>query len=81
MMGPKKLSEVKTEIRTAFANEGMDVESWLDEQMAKLKNGPKKQADSDVVEALNLILAGLRRSVATKTTRRPRPAAAGKKGR
>ena len=37
MIGEKKLKDVKTSIRDAFARSGVDVNKWLDDQMAKLR--------------------------------------------
>ena len=37
MIGEKKLQDVKASIREAFARKGVDVNRWLDEQMAKLR--------------------------------------------
>jgi hypothetical protein len=70
MMGNKKLSDIKAEIRAAFAKEGIDVETWLDLQMAKLQRGPSPNADA--LKSLRMIRNGLKRAVASRQRKRSR---------
>jgi hypothetical protein len=53
MIGNKTSRQIKSEIRTAFADKGIDVETWLDRQMAKLQKAPVR--DDGVLESLKLI--------------------------
>ena len=63
MIGTKKPSDIKAEIREAFAKKGIDVETWLDEQMAKMKAGPRREPG--VLESLRLMRNGLRDELPT----------------
>ena len=67
MMGTKTLSEIKAEIRHAFARKGMDVETWLDHQMAKVQRGPRP--DAGFVQSLRKVHDALRRALVDKSTR------------
>jgi len=68
MIGEKNLKDVKATIRDAFASKGVDVNRWLDEQMAKLR----RQREMSAVESLGLIRDGLRTDVAQKRPRKKR---------
>ena len=59
MMGEKTLSETKNEIRAAFAKKGTDVETWLDQQMAKLNRGP--HPDRAALETMRSLRNALQR--------------------
>lgn len=71
MIGNKTPKEIKAEIRAAFADKGVDVETWLDQQMAKLQKAPR-HAEEGVFESLKLIARALRREVAKKKARKPK---------
>jgi hypothetical protein len=66
MIGNKTSRQIKSEIRTAFADKGIDVETWLDRQMAKLQKAPVR--DDGVLESLKLIAEGLSAKVAKRKT-------------
>lgn len=59
MIGPKKLSEIKAELRAAFSKEGIDLEKWLDEQMAQVQHGPC--SDKDLQQTLAMLDNALKR--------------------
>ena len=67
-MGSRKLSEIRTEIRDAFAQKGIDVETWLDRQMAKVQRGPLPEPG--VEESLRLVCNALRTTAARKGSHR-----------
>jgi hypothetical protein len=60
MIGEKPLRKVKAIIRDAFAKKGIDVETWLDQQMAKLRRAP--QPSPRALETLHLLRDALRAS-------------------
>ena len=55
MIGPKKLSEVKKELREAFAAEFDDPIQWLEEQM-KVPGRTSKEGGLEVLQALKRVL-------------------------
>jgi hypothetical protein len=71
MIGEKKLKDVKAGIRDAFARKGVDVNEWLDEQMAKLRTKREKNA----MEPLELIRDSLRPDAARKKSNKRKPRA------
>lgn len=77
MIGEKSLNQVKGEIRDAFAKKGIDVETWLDQQMAKLKRGSKYHPVA--LDTLRLLREGLRTSGKTRASRRKAKKLNGKK--
>ena len=64
MMGEKTLREIKTELRDAFARKGIDVETWLDQQMAKLNRGPR--SDPSMAATLGQVQRALRMALDEK---------------
>ena len=64
MMGEKTLSDTKTEIRAAFAKKGIDVETWLDQQMAKIRRRPPSERAA--LESIRLVREGLRSTSKTQ---------------
>jgi hypothetical protein len=66
MMGNKKLSTIRDEIRTAMAKEHIDPIAWLDAEIsaAKRQNG----ADLEVLESLKRVLSDV-----PKANERKRP--------
>jgi len=70
MMGPKSLRQIKNEIRDAFAKKGVDVETWLDRQMAKIRNAPR--LDPQMVKALREVQHALRTALNGKKKRAPK---------
>jgi len=67
MMGSKKLSEIKAEIRDAFAKKGIAVEAWIDQQMQKLQHGPRR--NPNVAASLHKVLGALRNALKEKESR------------
>jgi hypothetical protein len=67
MMGSKKLSEIKAEIRDAFAKKGITVETWIDQQMEKVQRGPRR--DPNVAASLHKVLSALRGALKEKENR------------
>ena len=64
MMGEKTLREIKAELRDAFAKKGVDLETWLDQQMAKVQRGP--QSDAGMAAALGQAHRALRTALDEK---------------
>jgi hypothetical protein len=56
MMGPKKLSEIKGEIRRALAATGEDPIEWVEKRIAARKGPPP--GSIDVLESLRQFLEG-----------------------
>lgn len=57
MIGKKKLSTIRAEIRARIASEDFDVEHWFGEQLRKLNGHPP--ADPQDLESLNLVRQAL----------------------
>lgn len=75
MIGRQTLRETKAQVRHAFAKSGMDVEKWLDQQMAKLSREPKPTREA--VKSLRQIRDALRRHTPVRRNKqaaRKRPA-------
>lgn len=71
MIGKKKLSTIRAEIRERFVSQGFDVERWFGEQIRKLDGHPPP--DPQDVESLKLIrqaLAGAAKAAPKKGRRR-----------
>lgn len=71
MTGRQTLRETKAQVRRAFAERGLDVERWLDEQMRKLQREPPPAAEA--VKSLRLLRNALRRQ--TRATKKRKSAA------
>jgi hypothetical protein len=57
MMGSKKLSEIRRELKAAFSHEGGDPIQWLDERLRELAQEPEKDArSSEVLESLRRLI-------------------------
>jgi hypothetical protein len=70
MMGPKKLSTIRSELEAALAGTGQDPISWLEQRMGQLEKGRKPVRDE--IEVLQALL----RVLETSGRSRPRPARA-----
>jgi hypothetical protein len=68
MMGPKKLSEIREELRQHFAKDGRDPIDRLNE----LK-GEAPEA-KELIESLQRFIQGLRKPRRTPSPKQPRPA-------
>jgi len=65
MMGPKKLSTIRKELRQSLRKNGKDPIQWLDERMRALERAGASTAEAvDVLHALRRVLRS-----PTKTTR------------
>jgi hypothetical protein len=69
MMGNRKLSTIRNDLRKAMASEGSDPIVWLEQQIAKAK---REGRDDEVLESLKRVLdetpkkARRRRSIRSK---------------
>jgi hypothetical protein len=67
MIGNKKLSTIRQELKTAMKQEGKDPIRWLEDAIAR---GEANQANTDVLEAIQSVLkAKVRRGRRVKTKR------------
>lgn len=71
MIGQQTPREIKAQVRQAFAQRGVDVERWLDRQMARLNR--EVTPPPEAVESLGLIQAALRHQTSAKRTKRAAP--------
>ncbi len=67
MMGPKKLSEIREELKTAIAKTGDDPVSWLEAELQRLRT---RRPKVDPKELENLL--AVRDALATVQRTRPR---------
>jgi hypothetical protein len=73
MMGNKKLTTVRTEVRQAFAKTGIDADQWFAQQIRKLE----RRASSDQVEIETLrLLRDALAEAAQAAPKKPRRGAA-----
>ncbi|GEM_PF-1473305 len=82
MIGEKSLKEIKAEIRAALAKEGIDVDSWIEQQKARLQR--ESRPDPGAAKALQEVCRAIRSAVgpivsnrgkAKKSSRKKKPAA------
>jgi hypothetical protein len=63
MMGPKKLSTIRMELRQALAATGTDPIRWLEERMTSLEHqGAPTRDESEVLQSLRRLLEEPRKS-------------------
>jgi hypothetical protein len=74
MMGDKKLSEIRAELRAAFARDGFNPIASLDRRIRKLKKSPKS-AEAEL-RSLFLLRNALAQVVEDKPPKRARPSRA-----
>lgn len=65
MTGRETLRETKGQVRQAFADEGLDVERWLDEQMTKLNRESPPAAEA--IRSLQLLRNSFRAEKKSKS--------------
>ena len=64
MMGRKKLSTIRRELRAAFGKTGEDPIQWLAQRIRQLENEPEPARDD--IEALQALLRELENAVRSK---------------
>ncbi len=57
MMGPKKLSTIRQELRQAILNTGNNPIEWLDERIRALEQAGKPADSAEVLQSLRRLLA------------------------
>jgi hypothetical protein len=73
MIGRKKLSTVRQEVRDAFVKSGHDPILWLDREIKRLEKQPRRAGDACQIETLTLLRDALAEGGKRAAKKRKRP--------